>query len=557
VDRPGTTSRESRFTEPDGCLQHPKIAGASTLPKFQERAGPDTAEKPVADLEVPAGPPSALQRYGYAVVATILAWGLRWLLDKLIGYHHPYSIFYIAVLWSAWYGGVGPGLLSTFLGGVALQLLSSISGPYSDILNDFEFYWIVGMAASLLFEAQRRAERRSAWNAAIARDRWRALVRETEQRREAEESASRAEEQLRLVFRYAPVGICRIGLDGRIAEVNPRFCSILGWSEEELLGRSFFDIFYQSKAVEGAGEYLRFQGGALRSYSQETLYKRRDGSTVWIGMAMSVVRWTGELPQFSIAVLGDITERKRAEEELVRTQKIESVALLAGGIAHDFNNLLTAVLGNAMLAMETVPAEGDGRKMLQGVIVAAERAARLTSELLSYAGKGAVAPAALDLSAVVRSACELVLPSVPANIQLEMELAGDIPRLHADATQIRQVVTNLALNAVEAIGDRPGAVHVSTGTTYIEESAVAAVGEVVRGPYLFIRVQDTGDGIDGPVLARIFDPFFTTRFLGRGLGLAALAGIVRSLKGAVLVSTTPGVGSTFTVLFPASAVAPS
>jgi PAS domain S-box-containing protein len=424
------------------------------------------------------------------------------------------------------------------LGGAAIPILvrmESVPRATSILMGGFEFYWIVGLAGSILLEAQRRAERRAAANAEIAEERWRALIQETEQRREAEEVAAHAQEQLRMAFQHAPVGICQIGLDGRIVEVNPTFCTITGWARIELLRRPFAEV------VE-AGD-----GGAVR----ELEYRRRDGSTVWIAVVMSGMPCPDERTQCAVAVVEDITARKRSEEQMVRNQKSESVALLAGGIAHDFNNLLTAVLGNATLAMDTVPPDGEARKMLDGVVSAGERAARLTSQLLAYAGRGAFAPADIDLSTAVSAACDLVRPSVPGRVRLKLELHEGLLRMCADSAQVQQLVTNLVLNAMEAIGEeRPGVITMRTGRRRFEEAPPAAVGEVFPGDYLFVEVQDDGSGIEETNLARIFEPFFTTRFLGRGLGLAAVAGIVRTLKGAVLVSTAAGVGSTFTVVFP-------
>jgi PAS domain S-box-containing protein len=474
-----------------------------------------------------------------------------------VGYHHPYSIFYVAVLAAAWYGGLGPGLFATALGAIAIFLLGLLgAGPRasSAFLTNFEFYWVVSLTASVLFEAQRRAEQRARQNAAIASERWRALARETTQRHEAEEAVLRAQEQFRLAFQHAPVGICQLDLDGRILEANPSFCTIIGCDREEVVGRAFSEVICLSEPEDSLQQYQNFLRGDVTHFNQEKLCSRRDGTRIWIALAMSAVHGVGGRRESVIAVLEDITARKRAEEQLLRTQKIESVALLAGGIAHDFNNLLTTVLGNASLAMETVSEGGEVQKMLQGVVTAGERAARLTSQLLAYAGRGAFMPTDIDLSTVADAACQMVRPSVPPDIPFGLHPAQSLPPLHADASQIQQLITNLLFNALEASGgQRRGPIAVETGRMQIESAQPAAVGEVLPGPYLFVRVQDEGEGIEESILPRIFDPFFTTRFVGRGLGLAAVSGIVRRLKGAVLVCTTVGVGSTFTVLFPLAA----
>lgn len=237
----------------------------------------------------------------------------------------------------------------------------------------------------------------------------------------------------------------------------------------------------------------------------------------------------------------------------MKAQQMESVGLLAGGIAHDFNNLLTSVLGNATLAMQAVPTDSDLHGMLEGIIASGERAAHLTGQLLAYAGKGGAWPDLLDLSEMARDAVEFVLPSIPGEIKIRTDLKDRLPPLHADRSQILQLITNLLMNSAEAIEDQAGVITISTDLLTVAEGEplpVAAVGEVQPGAFLLLRVQDTGAGIDGAQISHIFDPFFTTKFTGRGLGLAAVAGIVRQNQGAVLVSSTPGKGTAMTVLLP-------
>jgi len=250
-------------------------------------------------------------------------------------------------------------------------------------------------------------------------------------------------------------------------------------------------------------------------------------------------------------------ERRALEEQLRRAQKLESLGLLAGGVAHDFNNLLTGIMGNASLVMETAYLDSGVRGMLQDIIRASERAADLTRQLLAYAGKGRFVVERVNASAVVRDISELIRASVPRTVDLSLDLHPDLPPLEGDPTQIQQLVMNLILNAVEATGERPGRVQVSTGIRDIGQSETVTQfrpDPLPPGRYIKIQVSDNGCGMSEAVKAQIFDPFFTTKFTGRGLGLSAALGIVRGHRGAIAVESAEGTGSTFNVLMPAIAV---
>jgi two-component system, cell cycle sensor histidine kinase and response regulator CckA len=248
------------------------------------------------------------------------------------------------------------------------------------------------------------------------------------------------------------------------------------------------------------------------------------------------------------------TERRNLEEQLRHAQKLESLGLLAGGVAHDFNNLLTGILGNASLVLEVVDAEDDVKGMLQDIIRASERAADLTRQLLAYAGKGKFVIEPMDASVLVRDISELLRSSVPRTVDLALQLHPDLPTIEGDASQIQQLVMNLILNAVEATGERPGVVRVTTAVRQVRPGD--KVGHFRPDPpppgvYVAIEVMDDGCGMSDMVKAQIFDPFFTTKFTGRGLGLAAALGIVRGHKGCIGVESAEGSGSSFTVLLPA------
>lgn len=269
------------------------------------------------------------------------------------------------------------------------------------------------------------------------------------------------------------------------------------------------------------------------------------------GFACRVLRLRDETA-FQRALL----EQRRSEEAVQHAQKLESLGVLAGGIAHDFNNLLLAMLGNAALAREDLPPDSPAAEYLADVERAAERAADLTRQLLAYAGKGRLEVEEVDVSRLAREVLDLVEVSISKRIELHCELAERLPGVIGDASQLRQVLMNLVLNAADAIGDHEGSIAVRT--ELVELDPADGRGWLGHEPwqggrFLALRVADTGGGMTPAVRARIFEPFFTTKSTGRGLGLAATLGIVRSHRGFVGVESRPGLGTTFTVLLPAHA----
>jgi PAS domain S-box-containing protein len=252
-----------------------------------------------------------------------------------------------------------------------------------------------------------------------------------------------------------------------------------------------------------------------------------------------------------IGTLTDIHEKKRLDEKLLHADKLESLGVLAGGIAHDFNNLLVGIMGNASLLEETASPHTQQAELASAIVQASERAAHLTRQMLAYAGKGQFIIRDVDLSREIRDLLPLIEPAVPKRVEVRLSLDGELPRVPADPSQIQQVVMNLVINAAEAT-PAGGTIHISTGVH--EQNAGSsefAGGEALSaGRYVFLRVEDTGQGMDETTRRKIFDPFFTTKFTGRGLGLAAVLGIVRAHRGAVHVASEPGRGAAFTVYFP-------
>src|SRR5262249_16490473 len=250
-------------------------------------------------------------------------------------------------------------------------------------------------------------------------------------------------------------------------------------------------------------------------------------------------------------------ERRKVQVKLLHAQKLESLGVLSGGIAHDFNNLLVGILGNAGLALHELPENAPVRHTIAEIETAALRAAELTRQLLAYAGRGQSVVQRVSMAELVRDMANLLASAVGKTARLDYQLAEQVPRVEGDATQLRQVVMNLTSNAGEAIGGGSGTITLTTGEmqadrAYLAESQLGA--GLSAGPYVFLEVKDDGHGMHPATLAKIFDPFFTTKFTGRGLGLAAVLGIVRAHKGAIRVSSAPGRGTTIRVLLPCAGV---
>ncbi|HCC56223.1 MAG TPA: hypothetical protein DEQ47_02995 [Solibacterales bacterium] len=352
----------------------------------------------------------------------------------------------------------------------------------------------------------------------------------------AEQLVLRAARQWDATFHAIQDGIALLDLEGEVVQANQAYAQLAA-----------LDPAHISVSLQKLLKQLRSTG--TRVAAEETVQHRA------ISITMDCV--LGEKQEIcgAVCLVADVTERNQFELNLRQTQKLESLGVLAGGIAHDFNNLLVGILGNASLAGQMVPPGGPVAKLLDDVVMAGQRAAHLTRQMLAYAGKGRFIIERVDLSSLVADMTRLVDTSIPKNVELHLELDRELPAVEADAGQLQQVVMNLVLNAAESIGAQAGAVTVRTGARHLDRRHIRKEledAEIESGAYVFLEVLDTGCGMDEATKSRIFDPFFTTKFTGRGLGLAAVTGIVRGHKGAIRVKSTPGQGSTFIVFFPAA-----
>lgn len=330
---------------------------------------------------------------------------------------------------------------------------------------------------------------------------------------------------------------------------------ILGYQSSELEGglEGWIQLVHpedRARLREEIASCMRTGAAAFWEYR----VRRKDGQYIHVEDRADFLRDGEGRPVRLIGFLVDVTERRRFAEQLREKQRLESLGVLAGGIAHDFNNLLVGILGNASLMLDDLPASDPNRPLVKEVVLASERAADLTRQMLAYSGQGGALSRNIDLSGLVREIGTLLQSSIPKKVQLHLNLGEDLPSMTGDPGQIQQVVMNLILNGAEAIGDdHSGMVEVTTSVCRWGGGEIPARPvpvEMSAGDYICLEVRDNGSGMDEATSARIFDPFFTTKFTGRGLGLSAVLGIVHRQKGALQVESSPGQGSHFRVLFP-------
>ena len=386
------------------------------------------------------------------------------------------------------------------------------------------------------------------------------------QSKPTDEALHEGDELLRSPFGASSRGIVAIGVEGEIIASNRAYNAMLGYEDGELIGVSVLDL-----VPEEDREPLKLKLQALASGHSVPRFCQYRHVTRGGQVIDSEVAWDsqhgsrGEVVGH-VCIVTDVSERKRLEEkrrrledQILHAQKIEGLGVLAGGIAHEFSNLLTTIQGNAELAMQHLSPRSTGRKRIEGIIGASKRAADLARQMLAYSGRGQLVPETLDLSRLVEGMVQTLQASVGDRAALSFRLADGLPAIEADATQVRQVITNLVTNAFEAMDDHNGAISVTTGTMAVDRQYFAETcldDNLPEGPYVTLEVTDTGCGMDAETRTKLFDPFFTTKFTGRGLGMAAALGIVRGHKGAISIHSKMGAGTTVRVLLPTAAYQP-
>jgi len=340
-------------------------------------------------------------------------------------------------------------------------------------------------------------------------------------------------------------------MDYRFLAINPAFERLTGLTAEAVIGQTVLEVIPQTEAhwIDTYGQVaMTGEAAHFENYSQD------------LDRHYEVTAYRPAPGQFA-CIFVDVSERKRAEGErrqleaqIQHAQKLESLGVLAGGIAHDFNNLLMVILGNADLALMELSPVSPATENVGEIKKASQRAAELCKQMLAYSGKGRFVIEPVDLSHVVEELSHMLEISISKKAILKYNFVEGLPAVEADITQIRQIIMNLITNASEAIGDKSGIISITTGAVDCDRAYLRGAyldEELSEGCYVTLEVADTGCGMDAETQAKLFDPFFTTKFTGRGLGLAAVLGIVRGHGGTVKVYSEVGRGTTFKVLLPA------
>ncbi len=373
----------------------------------------------------------------------------------------------------------------------------------------------------------------------------------------AEAALAASEARLRAIYEHGPIGIAVGDLQGRLISANPSFCQLLGCEEQELHGKNFREFTFDEDIPSENRFVEELQAGTRSHYEMEKRYVTKDGRMIWIRLTTSVLRNARGEPEFGLAMVQNINARKQGEEERARllemlhqSKKMEAIGTLAGGVAHDFNNILGGLIGGLFLLESELGKESPLIANIESLKGLAERGAQLTRQLLGFARRGKYDARPLDLGRVVRETSEM-FGRTRRDITISVDIDSSLPPILMDHAQLEQMLLNLLLNAGQAMP--------SGGQLLLRAGRVALVSDEAKRngvePGLFVRlaVVDNGVGMDAATRERIFEPFFTTKETGQGsgLGLASVWGIVENHRGSIQVESTPGKGTTFTILLPA------
>ena len=377
-----------------------------------------------------------------------------------------------------------------------------------------------------------------------------ALHAEERQRWHAEAALRASEERFRALVENASDALLLIDAEGRITYFSPSSARHLGWTAEQIVGRSISDFIHPEDRELGSLRLAEALGQPRRSISEEVRFHHADGT--WRVMDAVGVNRLGDPAVGGIVVtMRDISERRRLEEQLRQAQKMEAVGQLAGGVAHDFNNMLTAILGYCHLMLDEMP-EGDPLRLdLLEIQAAGVRAASLTRQLLAFSRRQMLQPEVVDINTLVTQLEKLLRRLISEDVELVTALAPDLHPVTVDPASVEQILLNLAVNARDAM-PTGGTLTIETANVELDDTYAVTHVTMPPGRYVMLAVGDTGKGMDAATRARVFEPFFTTKEQGKGsgLGLATVYGIVKQSGGYIWVYSEPGHGTMFKVYLP-------
>lgn len=378
------------------------------------------------------------------------------------------------------------------------------------------------------------------------------ILRDITERKRAEETLLQSEARFRSIYEQAAVGIERVSINGQLLMVNSALSRMLGYKESELLGKNTSEITHPSDYAHELDLLSAMERDHQPSYEIEKRYRHSDGSLVWVNETSSMVNGPSGAPLYRISVIQDVTARKRAEEQLAHSQKMEAVGRLAGGVAHDFNTLLNVMLGYSELLLSELPEDDPLRERVMQIKNSGDAGAMLTRQLLAFSRKQPIAEQVLDLCEVVSKMTPILSRLLRDDIVFTVSCGDECScPVKVDPGQIQQLILNLVSNAADAMPDG-GRLHVEVREFRADESYLRQHSALSVGTYALLTISDTGTGMNAATAAHIFEPFFTTKEAGKGtgLGLATVYGIVKRNGGDIWVYSEPGSGTVFKVLLP-------
>ncbi|MEX2615952.1 MAG: PAS domain S-box protein [Alphaproteobacteria bacterium] len=373
-------------------------------------------------------------------------------------------------------------------------------------------------------------------------------------RKAAESAVIVNAEKFRSAFESAGYGVALMGLDGRYLEVNATFCDILGRSEDELVGLDFREITHPDDLDAELEEMGRLITDGQAFYRIEKRCRRKDGSEIPVLLSRSAVRAEDGTPQYFVTQAIDISERRKAEEQLRLSQKMEAVGQLTGGIAHDFNNILSIILGNLQLVQRRVTEDSESTKQLERALGATQRAAELTRRLLAFSHHQVLETRAVDPAILITELLPLLERTLGTDIEIETGIDTDVPLIDIDVNQLENAIINLCINSRDAMPGG-GSLIVELRLSTLDAAYADAHGfDISTGAYVVLSVSDNGAGMSKETLDRVFEPFFTTKEIGKGtgLGMSMVYGFVKQSGGYVTVYSELGSGTTTKLYLPVS-----
>jgi two-component system, cell cycle sensor histidine kinase and response regulator CckA len=380
------------------------------------------------------------------------------------------------------------------------------------------------------------------------------ILRDITERKRAEETLLQSEARFRSIYEQAAVGIEQVALSGQLLMVNAALCHMLGYEESELLGKNSSEITHPSDYARELELLTAMERDHQPSYQIEKRYRHRDGSLVWVNETSSMVNGPGGAPLYRISVVQDVTARKRAEEQLAQSQKMEAVGRLAGGVAHDFNTLLNVMLGYSELLLSELPDDDPLRERVMQIKNSGDAGAMLTRQLLAFSRKQPIAEQVLDLCEVASKMTPILGRLLRDDVILNINCASQSCPVKVDPGQIQQLMLNLVSNAADAMPNG-GRLDIEVRELAADESYVRQHPTLSVGSYALMTISDSGTGMNSTTAAHIFEPFFTTKEAGKGtgLGLSTVYGIVKRNGGDIWVYSEPGSGTVFKVVLPLTA----